>query len=224
VSHRSAIRCLALATGIALVAVIGLLWAANGGASGVRAFDSPVDAVYPPHRSRITATWTLTDPVSTLIPRDGTTWSIAQYGVTITFPLYAVSNDAVFTFTPQSGVAPGPPLVPTYPFELIGTYTSGYRVSLQRPITIVLGYDLSELDGAEEASLRFYYYNQLNDRWDREPSSVDLARREAQCTTRQSGRFLLAGYRFQNYVPGVLQAGASGVDSVGPAGDLQLRR
>jgi hypothetical protein len=162
--------------------------------------------------------------VVTVVPYEGTNWAIAQYGVVISFPVNAVSNDAVFTFTPQSGVAPGPPLVPSYPFELVGRYVSGFPVSLQREITIRLDYDVSELDGAEEASLRFYHYDELNDRWDPQSSFVDLVGGEAQCATRRSGRFLLAGYRFQNYIPGVLQAGASGAGSVELAGDQMLAR
>ena len=210
-------RNLILAAGLALAWVAALLWCSCQEASRVQAAE-----VRPPERERAyggpdhEVSWEdwCSGPYTSYVPREGTTWSIPECSVVITFPFNAIFSDygAVFTFTPEAASGLESPLSATpYFFEMGGTY-SNYpgpgegRVSLLRDVSVEIHYDDNEIRFLDESTLGLYYYSPLSG-WLLQSGVVDHLLNVVIFETRQTGQFGLAGYAGRMFLP-VLYRGA----------------
>jgi hypothetical protein len=110
----------------------------------------------------------------------------------------------VFTFTPLISHAEPPTALSTYFFDLRGVYSlTGKPASMDYDYYITLEYDPSELGGAKESSLQFYFYH-VNS-WDKQTTAIDTDANVVTCTTWRTGLFALAGYSEQIFLPLVLR-------------------
>ncbi len=143
------------------------------------------------------------------VTKAGYVWAIDDNDITITFQYNSVSNlepTTVFTFTPQSGDTFPSPLIGSHFFRLDGTLDWGAPVSINQPYTITLHYQESDLNGALENSLQFYYETihtspPMTTWTPIDTSIVDPAQNIIQCSTPLLGRFAVGGYAFQTYIP-----------------------
>ena len=191
----TAIRRIAAVVGLALVVVGCLLWWGRANSSEVQAFESPVDPASPVTQGDVGAVWVSFTPVVTQIGRDGGTWSIAQYGVTVTIPDGALTGAAILTFTPRiDSSIPG--LVASHFFELDGRLVSGGSLSIGN-INIHLRYNEMDLGAVVESTLRLYYeeyiYYPPKYEWVAQPGGVDTIGNLVWCQTNELGQFALAG-------------------------------
>lgn len=221
--RKGPINPLVLAVGLALFVVTGLLLWADSYGLPVRASHERDSSVLLAHDGDIAVTWTSTNPVTTTVT-GGMTWVIAQYGVTVTFPVGAV-DDAVFTFTPLSEYDPNPPLTTAYLFELVGAYVlGGGEASLKKAVSIVLQYDASELNGARENTLDFYHYDGFLSEWASQDGTVSATQNVIECETNETGVFGLGGYRYQVSLPIVVRSDAAGDSAPSTKLDLSINR
>jgi hypothetical protein len=200
---QSARHHLLLATGLALVAVAGLLWWTGKHAPAAQALTAAPLRAVPIHEDGIGAAWASFDPTSTLVLKSHVTpWEIKGYGVAITFYWSSLGGDAVFTFTPQADIELSPPEIPSYAFSLVGTYVhGGGNAAIQVPISIALTYEHAEIKDVQERTLTFFHYDEFRDMWLAQDSRVDATENTVACSTRQTGLFTLAGYRHQVSLP-----------------------
>jgi hypothetical protein len=198
---------LVLVVGLGLAAVFGLLWWMNRYAPAVQASANLPVMASTAGMGSISASWTTTTPDSTVLDDESQTWTITLHHVVITFAANSIGENsiAVFTFTPQT--SPTVPLVlpSSHFYDLSGVYSgTTIRVSLLTDYDLALQYNPSELGGAKENTLRFYYYDPLKG-WTAETTTVDADKDTAYCTTRRTGQFALAGYSDQLFLPIVLR-------------------
>jgi len=203
---------LLLATGLALATVAGLLWWTGRHASAAQALTAAPLQAPPKAEDGIGAAWASFVPTFTHVSEDAvTSWEIKGYGVTITFYWTSLPGSAVFTFTPQADVQLGPPEIPSYAFELVGTYDDGGgNAVIQDPISIMLRYEHAEIGGAQEQTLAFFHYDEFGHVWIAQQSYVDSAENTVTGSTNETGLFTLAGYRHRAFLPAVLRSGVQG--------------
>jgi hypothetical protein len=148
----------------------------------------------------VSATWTSTQPVSAVIGREPSVWAIEPHGVTVTFYLNSVSDNAWFTFTPQiSRALPG--YLPTpYFFRLDGSYqATDWPVSLgQAGIQIELAYDPARLGGADPRKLQFFHFGTTE--WSPQGGEVDLLAKTITLKTKRTQAFAVGGELPRQYL------------------------
>jgi hypothetical protein len=194
-----------LASGTALLAVALLLWWTAGQASTALASElAGAPGTPSTWQGDVSVAWSSTEPTSTFVTKkDGIVWHIPQYGITFTLDSTSITYDAVFTFTPRSGVPPRSPLV-AYVFELEGVYVPfGTPVSPDE-YEVTLHYDEAEIGEVQESQLRLYFESAISG-WISQTCPIrDTLRNMLYCETSETGLFGVgAGPVFPNrtYLP-----------------------
>lgn len=201
----SRLKHLACAIGLAAAGLAMLLVFAGQGAPLLSASGGPGAAAARgaawAETGDITATWTSTQPIATLVDKNYFPWWIPQHGVTVTFYPNSVVSSAWFTFTPKSPSAlPGSYLPTPYFFDLESEYIkSGNEVSLGgNGIKIEVIYDESRLTGIDPRTLQFFHFGSID--WNLQGGDVDLIHRTVTLQTNRTRSFAVGGQPFKKYL------------------------
>ena len=202
----SRLRNVVYAIGLAAVWMGALLLCASRGtpalaASGGSGVDAARGSRGWAETGDVSAIWTSTQPTTTVVDDELKVWSIAQYGVTVTFYPDAVGAPAWFTFTPRSETKlPGGYLSTPYVFDLDGEYMSSHwPVSLgDTGIQIELSYELSQLGTIDPRTLQFFHFGKTE--WLPAGGDIDLIAKTVTLRTERTQSFAVGGEPPKQYL------------------------